>query len=550
MPQWNPSDWIYHSEGGKHAIFRYNRGQHEVAGSHVEPFYGYILRIRKVDLAHVSFRSKHLNGREKVVSEGETLAKQSLDEWAESDSHKFQRLLVQPMIGRCYLDLAKTVLLPNSFCDQIFDSTISSNVIPESRLPSWKFNNNDKPMQSSQDGVIAYLLRDHTNLLPHPRLPIDTTKTPTVISVEIKPKAGYITRSPLVLPENRCKYYRTRYSLQQELMQRGIIRKGWTKDTESSGQLIASNYSPLDLFSGSRQRIHKALKELSNNMQNNFRVWCNGNQIFGEYIQPSNHECSVILDMMFGGFETINSSTECDSSARLLDSITTTLTNILERETLLPNVQRIQLLDVIDGDGAVKIYQRLVNLCMGSQNDADELLDGESLCIREVSRSGDCEGDRLLASSPYEMPKCDHLCNFLDEVHRCHAYFREKERDGCIESDRVFINECYERCNECLDQISKDACIYLLKNWLFSLALCDISFFVTFRLISGVHTASEEMQNDDHGGFVVCASKNATFSEYAVFYEMKVVDCDPKPAKKLRNRADVEHVFNSISLSS
>ncbi|KAL7471925.1 hypothetical protein ACHAXS_012240 [Conticribra weissflogii] len=546
MPHWNPSDWIYHAEGGKHAIFRCKRG-HQEGEIHFEQFCGYILRIRKVDLAHASFQYRHQNGRENAVSEEGTTTKQSSEELAESDSHKFQRLVVQPMIGRCYIDLPETVVLPNSFCAQIFDSTISSKKIPESRLPSWKLKTRDKPMQITHDGVIAYLLRDHTNLLPHPRLPTDPTTTLAVMSVEIKPKAGYITTSPLVLPENRCKYYRTRYSLQQELMQRGIVRKGWTKDMESSGRFIGSKYSPLDLFSGCRQRIYKALKELSNNMQNNFRVYCNGKQVFGEYKQPSNHESSVILGMVLRDFATNSSSSEWDSSARLLDFITTILANILERENLLTNVQRVQLLDVIDGDGAVKIYQRLVNLCMGSQSDADAILDEESLCVGEVTRSGVRDGDRLLASSPYDMPNCVHLSNFLDKAQRCRAYFREKERDCCINLDHVFINECYESCNEFIDKMSKDACIFLLKNWLISLALCDISFFVTFQLISGVHTASEEMQNDDHGGVVVCALEHAKHSEYAVLYEVKVVDCDPKPASKLRNRAAAEGFFKNIS---
>ena len=49
--RWRPSDWLYHAEGGKHAIFRYVKQpavDRHAAGDH---FVGRVLRVSKRDLA-------------------------------------------------------------------------------------------------------------------------------------------------------------------------------------------------------------------------------------------------------------------------------------------------------------------------------------------------------------------------------------------------------------------------------------------------------------------------------------------------------------------
>jgi inositol-pentakisphosphate 2-kinase len=42
-----------------------------------------------------------------------------------------------------------------------------------------------------------------------------------------------------------------------------------------------SVYDPLDLYSGSKERVHKAIKDLFTTPQNNFRVFLNGTLILG-----------------------------------------------------------------------------------------------------------------------------------------------------------------------------------------------------------------------------------------------------------------------------
>ena len=91
-----------------------------------------------------------------------------------------------------------------------------------------------------------------------------------------------------------------------------------------------------------------------------------------------------------------------------------------------------------------------------------------------------------------------------------------------------------------------EACIYLLQNWLLSSALCDVSFFVTFQLLSGDGDECQTLDvNGDRGGIVFCSLQNDSRA-VPIRYEVKVVDCDPKPAKKLRGRMNVESKFRFI----
>ena len=141
-----------------------------------------------------------------------------------------------------------------------------------------------------------------------------------------------------------------------------------------------------------------------------------------------------------------------------------------------------------------------------------------------------------------------------------------QKKDGAVNDqhnsnlDESIVNTAHIKSMEHVDHLSKEGCIYLLQNWLLSLVLCDISFFVTFRVVS-IESYHQEVlrkcQSDDQSGIVVCLlptkndasstlSLSASSSSVAIQYEVKVVDCDPKPAKKLRSRKEVEGKFSAV----
>ena len=593
---WHPNEWSYAAEGGKHALFRYS-------GTDID-FYDHLLRVAKIDLANAS---SFCSRKEDDDAPSELRTCKIIEFLNEPTSQSFHRQIVQPLLGHCYLDLARLVRLPASCCTQLYDRTLASGSIPPSRLPTWMV---DDTKSGNVDVIVlpesvkAALLRDHTSLSPHPRFSTPASSilcksrskqnaNNTIISVEIKPKAGYITSSPFVLPEHRCKYHRTRYSLQQELMQRGHVKKGWQSKGEEAGKsaptvftdapsvytdsFVPSNYSPLDLFSKNHTRMQNALQDLSQNMQNNFRVWCNGRQIFGEYENTSDEDCQQILNDILSsslyGSDDDSSSAESsmqtsDPSSTLLDVITKTVSRVLSRESLLSNMVAMQELDVIDGDGAVLVYERLVHLCDGSNAEAEKALDEAVLTARDGFTIGTQRPpaptgravDYLFASSPYEAPQCKVLDQLLDEIVQFHIHLHSGlQEDGSIKPDEGVMNASHAKCIEYVNELSKEGCIYLLQNWLLSLALCDVSFFVTFRYLLGKEQiaaeAKFERQTCDHGGIALCSMQSEDDAASSVFtrksslsvhYEVKIVDCDPKPAKKLRNRSKAESKFSLI----
>jgi inositol-pentakisphosphate 2-kinase len=344
--------------------------------------------------------------------------------------------------------------------------------------------------------------------------------------------------------------------------QRRLI--GGDSKTNHNATFTPSDYSPLDLFSGNIVKIRKALTELGCNMQNNFRVFCNGKLLFGgEYYEsPSDGECRKILNDLFNHVgndddDDVQDPQMTDARSNLLDVTIGIVTAVLGREyRMLSSMLEMQQLDVIDGDGAVIIYGRLVHLC-GSNLEAEKLLDEASMTpSREFATLGKrdpaAEIPNSIIASPYVFPECESLNELLSEVHQCRqTCCREQQHVGALDASHI-------KCIECVNGLSKEACVYLLQNWLLSLALCDVSFFVTFQLLCFHQRrsysdnddrqcldATEECQTCDREGIVFHSLQDDS-PAVPVQYEVKVVDCDPKPARKLRDRMTVESMFRFV----
>ena len=583
MTSWNVSDWSYTAEGGKHAIFRYSPSPASSAtADNDNEFHGHVLRIAKSDLVSSTF-TYLLNQAESMS----TSTPYQVPNDCKSSSQTFQKNIIQPLIGRQYIDIGHTVHLSISFCSQLYQQTISSGLIPDARLSTWQKKNCGSVC--TEKSIVAVLLRDYTSYLSPPpisaasQLQTKSTTSSKIFSIEIKPKAGYITTSPLVLRNHRCKYQHTRYTLQQELMRLGVIKKGWQRQisstSEDCGGFTPSQYSPLNLFSNDINQIHNATSDLMNNMQNNLRIWYDGKQMvgLGSDVTVGSDDCQMMLNDMLG-----NNDSPATNTSNLLDAITRVVSIILHHEhDLLSNILSIQQLDVIDGDGAVMIYERLVQLCNGSNVEAETLLD-EALLVPSDEFAVDAmdkkqsDGYHIVTeSSPYTFPQhCKSLQNLLDEIEKFDKYMRDhhlqNQEAAAVHDhtdtdnnnlDESIVNTAHIKSIEHINHLSKEGCIYLLQNWLLSLVLCDVSFFITFRVVS-IDDDDQEVvtkcQSNNQSGNAVCLlpTKNdalstlfssASSSSVAIQYEVKVVDCDPKPAKKLCGRKEIENKFSQFS---
>ena len=79
-----------------------------------------------------------------------------------------------------------------------------------------------------------------------------------------------------------------------------------------------------------------------------------------------------------------------------------------------------------------------------------------------------------------------------------------------INLDESIVNTAHIKSIEHINHLSKEGCIYLLQNWLLSLVLCDVSFFITFRMVS---------IDDDQEAVTTCKTSDQSGIVYAYFQQ-------------------------------
>lgn len=410
---------------------------------------------------------------------------------SECNSLDFLERVVYPLL-QPYFDIPEKYHLTTEMARNLRQRAIESGKIPYSRLSSWRPEATAEREDVITREIPATLLFDYRRL-PSCELPC--------WSFEIKPKAGYLAFSPLVDPRHRVKFQQSRFSIQQELVAHGITHKRWTAENVRS-----SRYNPLDLFSRDHNRVMIALREMLETPQNNLKVW---------------HGNSLLL-----GHEV------CAMTTSQILAMTHLLAKILCDESVLSRILHIQLLDVIDADGAVAIFKHLVCLCDNKKAQAERLLDS-------------LPGEFLVASveigcvdaSPFPRPVSVPLTRLLDLV----------ENFSPSNSTSLQMDEAYTSAHDLVRELSIKDCIFLLQNWLLSLAMCDVSILIALAptgktKIDPSETSqwnSVQLQDEAKPGCL--RSKSGE-----LLYTVKAVDCDNKPASKLRDRQEKEALFQQL----
>ncbi|KAL0325762.1 UNVERIFIED_CONTAM: Inositol-pentakisphosphate 2-kinase [Sesamum radiatum] len=161
------------------------------------------------------------------------------------------------------------------------------------------------------------------------------------VSVEIKPKCGFLPVSEFIAEENAIKKKITRFKMHQLLkLHQGKIRK-------------ISKYDPLDMFSGSKDRVQKAIKSLFLTPQNNFF----GSLAFGG-MDGSADSASYTLDQAFlDGLKHIIVAKDGMHIKYFLELVAETIF----KSGLLDRLLEVQKLDAIDIEGAIHAYYDIVS---------------------------------------------------------------------------------------------------------------------------------------------------------------------------------------------
>ncbi|KAL9254671.1 Inositol-pentakisphosphate 2-kinase IPK1-like protein [Drosera capensis] len=163
--------------------------------------------------------------------------------------------------------------------------------------------------------------------------------------VDTGPKCGFLPSSRFISEENAVKKNVTRFKMHQilKLHQRQLSQ--------------LSEYDPLDLFSGSRDRVHKAIKALFTTPQNNLRVLLNGSLVYGGLGGGMNGTSFVnggdFEDHIRGFIKAADGS-----RTRIFQHLVAEIVYKLDVLDILLGVQK---LDSVDIEGAIHAYYNIVS---------------------------------------------------------------------------------------------------------------------------------------------------------------------------------------------
>lgn len=505
--------WFYVGEGGKHALFQ------------CAAVKGKLLRIEKSLLRHA-----------------ETLPPEyHFGNWGgfgiiEASYHSTTGILqsiIAPFLAP-YVDLPQIVGLTWGFLQRLRKETLGANLIPPSRIDDWQPK--DEKVQGNQP--TGWLVIDYRHI-PRSMEADSNSLDSRKISIELKPKAGYLSWSPLIDPKNRVKLSQSRFSLLQTLHQSGHVKKGWAKNIDD---VQKSEYNPLDLFSEDQGRISKAIYRLLANPQNNLRFWYK-NQLLTKNGSIDRKDMEIFVrDLLFDGEEKYFA--DCDSA---FNSFTCDLLlPVLKREPILSKLLLLQKLDYMDMDGVILVSERLFDLCGKSKESAEAALSNW-----QVRGEGNTMPvDNMFSETPFQLPSnCNDLLEFGEVLKSFRAIM-----NGCQPSlpSRQVLDDFHLKSTSIVSRLSKDECVFLLVNWLLSLAMCDASIFLTFAELGRTTVATHSSSNEDvaisgeNTRGTVCIKKSDGSHLY-FGYVLKMIDCDAKPPCKVWGRKKTEAAFRFLS---
>lgn len=348
-------EWSYRGEGAANIVLAYN-------GSN--PFFlGKVLRLQKTS------DSKRSSCMDVSTSEPEhpVLSKVEQILWAdwpsvatattvESLTQAYARHVMCPILGDELVDPGILVLVSSEFLEFV------AHNIHDAR-PSWRADISRVNIW----GSTALLISDHSVFHPLAGIKGDVLSS---FSVEIKPKCGFLPSSPYIAAENSIKRKVSRFAMHQVLK-------------FSQGQIKSvSNYSPLDLFSGSFEQIYKSIHDLFENPQNNLRVF-----VDGKACHTSLLNADIEVPKWAPVDEALKSCMSCSKGGRL-KALKGLVSELLFGTDALKNLLAAQKLDTYDIEGVIHAYNKIAEQhsdvfpdCtnMGNMNDADESSDHSQL---------------------------------------------------------------------------------------------------------------------------------------------------------------------------
>ncbi|WCJ35219.1 Inositol-pentakisphosphate 2-kinase family protein [Euphorbia peplus] len=322
------SDWEYRGEGAVNLVLAYTGSS--------PLFIGKVMRILKV-----------AKKSEQELTDEEILLWKVHNELVSAPTKEFAQLIyvknvISPLLGPEHVDPGIHVPVSKEFLDSIEKKVTSQR--PASRVEAAKIDTQCD---------YGLLMSDHSLFPP------GKDKVGSCISVEIKPKCGFLPESRFIAERNAIKKRITRFRMHQVLK----LQKHEVSEL--------SRYDPLDIFSDSKKKIRKAVNDLFITPQNNFRVFLNGTLILGG-LGGSTIKTSTLVEEAFE--DALKGVIKADDGLRttsFLELIAETLYN----SKVLHRLVEAQKLDYYDIEGAIHVYYDIISQpCMVCKE-----LDGKNL---------------------------------------------------------------------------------------------------------------------------------------------------------------------------
>ncbi|XVE56087.1 hypothetical protein DITRI_Ditri03aG0209100 [Diplodiscus trichospermus] len=320
LDQKDAVDWVYKGEGAANLVLAYTGSS--------PPFIGKVLRIQK----------SPRNGKNGVNGNG-ALSKHERLLWRENEEltaspsreiveQLYVKHVMSPLLGTKHVDSGMRVLVTKEFLE-----SVEKNVT--CHRPAWRVDSSQVDMNRNS----ALIISDHS-IFPNGPL-----KGGPCITVEIKPKCGFLPISRFIAEENAVKRTITRFRMHQAL--------------KLHNQEISeySEYNPLDLFSGSRDGICKAIEALYATPQNNFRLFLNGSLVFGGLGGSSDSNTLLVAEAFENALKNVIQADNglCTTGFLQLVAETVYISGVLDQ------LLEVQKLDSYDIEGAIHAYYDIIS---------------------------------------------------------------------------------------------------------------------------------------------------------------------------------------------
>lgn len=113
----------------------------------------------------------------------------------------------------------------------------------------------------------------------------------------------------------------------------------------------------MDLFSGSKEKIHKAVKALFTTPQNNFRVFLNGSLIYGGLGGGTDSTSFMVGE----AFEDVLKCVIQAEVGMRVESFLHLVSETVSKSSVLDRLLEVQKLDIFDIEGAIHAYYDIVS---------------------------------------------------------------------------------------------------------------------------------------------------------------------------------------------